>query len=132
MRPQGLSIVEVIVAMAILAIVMAGVLPGFIGNLQVNSRTELRGTAISIAQEELERLRQEDLLNPTPAFPRQRNVSVDGRTFLVVSRLCVNTAYCSGASRHVQVQVSYQGSQVYAAETIYTRLSQQIRSRPNP
>ena len=128
MKTRGLSIVEVVIALVILTIVLAGLLPSFIGNLQINNRTELRGTAVSIAERELEQYRRQNLTNisntqTTSPTPNPKDVPQDGRTYQVNTRFCVDTTRCSGNARQVVVQVNYQGSKLYEVETVYTQLS---------
>lgn len=126
MKTRGLSIIEVVIALVILTIVLAGLLPSFIGNLQINNRTELRGTAVSIAQRELEQLRRQNLAaisNTTTTTQAPKDVVQDGRTYQVSTRFCVDTSRCTGNARQIVVQVSYKGSKLYELETVYTQFS---------
>lgn len=122
-RSNGLTIVETIVALAILGVVLSFVVPSFVTNLQISSRTELRGTAVAVAQQVLEGLRQVDPTTlPSTGNSAPQSITVQGRTFQAVTTYCAQASFCSASARHVRVAVSYNGSQLYVAETVYTKL----------
>lgn len=129
LNKRGLSIIEAIVALAIIGIILAILIPSFVGNLRINNRTELRGVAIGLAQQRLEELRaQLPVPLPTTESSSSSSVAVQGRTFAVQTTYCPSdvpltsppTATCTATRVLVRVQVSYLGSVLYAAETVYT------------
>jgi general secretion pathway protein I len=128
---RGFTLVEALVAMALLGIAAAAILPAFMVQYDANSRAEIRGGAITAAQQVLEDLRLQDphtMPDPLgsgdpPDQPRQ--VAVGDQTYDVVARYCERAEFCPPAapgSRHITVEVSFQGRIVYVVETIYTQL----------
>jgi prepilin-type N-terminal cleavage/methylation domain-containing protein len=120
---KGLTLVEVLVALAILAL-LGPILGGFITYLQVNTRSEVRSAAVTVAQETLEGLR---LLNPQ-SLPSQgcseRTVTRSGRSFKVETCYCQNRQLCGQGARHITVQVFLRNEDqpVYRVETVFTQL----------
>lgn len=120
---KGLTLIEVLVALAILALI-GPVIAGFIAFLRVNTRAELRSTAVTLAQERLEGFR---LVNP-------QTLSVEGcedqltprggRSFRVQTCYCENRALCAAGARHIAVRVYLQGEDqpIYRVETVFTQL----------
>ncbi len=119
---RGLSLVELLVALAVLGLVLAFVVPAFTGYLQTNTQSELRSQAIALAQAKLEELR---LQNPA-ALPSsgsiEENRSQGGRTYTVRTSFCTHAGLCASGSRHIQVEVIWNGRVVYRAETVFTQL----------
>ena len=130
MKAKGFSIIEVIIAMAILAVVLTGVVGAFISNLQTNGRTELRGVAVSVAQEELETLRRQDPRTFPVADINKTVTTADGRSFQVRTRFCVNSSRCVGSAKQVVVEVSQQSRSIYTVETVFTNLREERGTRP--
>ncbi|WP_083922117.1 type IV pilus modification PilV family protein [Thermus igniterrae] len=122
-RHKGLTLVEVLVALAILALI-GPVLAGFISHLQVNTRAEIRSQAVTLAQERLEQLR---LVNPQ-TLPNSgcedQTQSRGGRTYTVRTCYCLNAGFCGPGARHLAVRVFLSGetAPVYQVETVYTQL----------
>lgn len=130
MNTRGLSIVEVVIALVILTIVLAGLLPSFIGNLQINNRTELKGAAVVIAQRKLEQLRRQDLTKTTlgtqTTGPTTEIATENGREFSVNTTFCRDVSRCIGSARQIVVEVFYpknSASKLYEVETVYTQFS---------
>lgn len=120
---KGFTLLEAILALALVAIVLTGLLPAFFVCLTTNTRNEERTLAAAAAQRTMESLR---LLDPTtlpstgsssPEF-----VAVGNREFEVVRRYCVRSEYCGTESRHLVVDVSYGGRRVVSVESVFTRL----------
>lgn len=122
-RARGLTLVEVLVALAILALI-GPVLAGFIGYLRINTRAEIRSQAVTLAQERLESLR---LVNPQ-SLPtggcQEETRSRGGRTYTVRTCYCENRSLCGAGARHLSVRVFLSGetTPVYQVETVYTQL----------
>lgn len=129
MNKRGLSIIEAIVALAVIGIILAILIPSFIGSLRITNRTELRGVAIGLAQQRLEELRSQlPTPLPTSEVSGSTSVTVQGRTFAIQTTFCPTdvplttppTPACTAQRVLVRVQVSYLGSVLYAADTVYT------------
>ncbi len=123
MRRRGLTLLEVLVALAILAVGLAGVLPAFVGFLRVNSRSEVITAASNVAQTFFERYRLQDPEAMPTSGTQSTQVDYQGRTFEVATSYCVQASYCGTGSRDIQVTVSYRGSPAFTAETVYTKVN---------
>lgn len=130
---DGFSLIEALVAIAILGIVLAALVPAFVGNLRTNTRSEIRGGAVRAAQQVLESLRAAGCFQPIECDSTQTYlptggtlgpeiVRAGGRDFSVVTRLCPNDAYCSENTRFLRVEVSLDERIVYTADTVYSQL----------
>lgn len=129
MRRDGLTLLEVMVALSILLIGLVAVVPAFISFLHVNTHSEVQTQAANLAQTYLEKYRLQDpsTMPPTSnSYPTTSTspVTVDyqGRTFTVVTTYCADTNYCGPTSRDIKVTVSYANQQVFSAETVYTKV----------
>jgi type II secretory pathway pseudopilin PulG len=120
---RGSTFVEVVVAMFLLAILLAGAVPSFLTFTDLNTRNERRTGAVQAARVALE---QHRLTQPStmPSFgatgPQQ--VSVGNRNYDVWTRYCVVSTLCNGNSRHLVVEVDQDGEKLYTAETVFTEL----------
>jgi prepilin-type N-terminal cleavage/methylation domain-containing protein len=121
---RGSTLVESLVALAILGIVAAGVLPAFTSQLDANRRNEVRSEAILAAQQSMEALR---ILDPQSEIPSggssaPRLVRVDDREFEVVTHYCEREDLCDTNARHIRIEVWFDERVVYDVETVYTQL----------
>jgi prepilin-type N-terminal cleavage/methylation domain-containing protein len=120
---RGFTLVEALLSMAILGILAAAMVPAFLTQVQSNTRSEMRTSAILAAQQIMEDLRLEDPGTlPASGASAPQQVVAGSQTFEVVTRYCVFEAYCDAATRHLVVEVFQDGRRVYDAETVYTRL----------
>ncbi len=122
-RQAGLSLLEALAAVGILAVAVVAVLPAFTTQLRSNERDIQRTAAINAVQQRLETLRMEDPASmPSSGASAPQLVTVGGWQFEVVTRYCDRPALCNANSRHVTVVATHEQRQVYDAETIYTRV----------
>jgi prepilin-type N-terminal cleavage/methylation domain-containing protein len=125
MSKKGISIIEVLVAIVVLGIALAGILPSFIGYSKLNRDADVRAGAATAATQVLDRLRQDtfgswsSLGDAVPGNTNQRTLSIDTgfRTYAVTVTLC-NTR-CTGTSRDVTVVVSSNGKEYYRVGTVF-------------
>lgn len=123
MTQRGFSLLECLVALAILGMILAGVVPAFFHYMDVNTRNELRTGAIAAAQEQMELTRGVDPQSmPSSGSAGPVFIDVGGREFEVLTTYCANAGYCGTDTRHVVVEVSFGGNTLYRTETVYTRL----------
>lgn len=121
---KGYTLVEVLVAMSILAIATAAATPAFVRQLHANTQSEIRAGAIAVAQDTLDALRSGSI-QTLPSSGTDGPFDADGgkRTYQVQREYCAISAYCpSNNTRHIKVHVSYHGTTVFTAETVLTRL----------
>ncbi|TVR64102.1 MAG: type II secretion system protein [Gemmatimonadales bacterium] len=118
---RGFSLIEAIVALAILAVVLGAVVPTFARNVRLNTDSELRGWAVAVAQEELDALRAS---GSWPASGSQQTVTAGEATFtshLAYERYCQGSV-CYDGARHVSLEVRHGGQTLYTVETVFTVL----------
>ena len=122
-RLAGLSLIEAIIAMAIVGILLAGVVPAFVTNLRVNTDSEIRTGAVAAAQTVLDQFR---------VLPKSRwqesgtTVAVvsHGRSFdvLVQYGAFCQDGTCYANSNLIQLEVSHGSRSRYAVSTVFTEL----------
>lgn len=119
----GFTLTEAVLAIAIVGIVLAAMLPAFLTYSDTNTLSEERSGAVAAAQQTMESWRQLDptTLVTTGAAP-VGIVEVGNREYEVISRFCTEPTYCDSDTRHILVEVRYGGRVVYTVESVFTRL----------
>lgn len=121
---KGLTIIEALVAIVILAIAMAALIPVFTRNAQINTRMELRSGAVSAAQYVLDDLRISQRSDWNGAWPTSESVSAGSRTYDVAIDVCrAGETGCLTTldAKHIRLEVSHGGTTYYEVETVFTR-----------
>lgn len=122
-RERGFSLLEAMAALGILSLATIGILPAFIVQLRANTRSEIRSGAVRAVQQALEELRLEDPVTlPDSGSTPPQLILVGDHEYAVVTSFCLRDEFCGTSSRHIEVEVSYEGRRVYAVETVYTQL----------
>lgn len=123
MSEKGFSLVESLCAMGVLSIALLGVVPTFHVLMQVDTLSEQRSNAVAAAQQVMEGLRQQlPSTLPSSGASAVQYISVGKRDYAVRALYCTKSAYCTTDTRHIVLEVSYGGKNVYIVETVYTRL----------
>jgi len=128
-RRDGLTLIEALVAVSILAILLAAVVPAFTNALRINTRSETRSQAVAAAQTVLESLRAQPPAD-WPAYtpggdPPVQQVDVGGRTFDVTvhyEEYCDAAGDCFDNAREIDLEVSFRDDVRYRVSTVYTEL----------
>lgn len=128
-RAEGLTLIEALVAVSILAILLAAVVPAFTNALRINTRSESRSQAVAAAQTVLESLRAQPP-SAWPAYsaggdPPVQQVEVGRRTFDVTVRYqeyCDASGDCFDNAREIDLEVSFRDEVRYTVSTVYTEL----------
>ncbi|HKJ82984.1 MAG TPA: type II secretion system protein [Mariprofundaceae bacterium] len=122
MREQGFSLIEALVAMAVLTILMGSLIPAFYYYNHANTRTEIKTEAVTVAQHLLDEYRQQSPSKMPTSGTTTSNMTTNNRTFAVRTTYCKNSNYCGPNTRQITIEVNYDGKTVYRTETVYTQL----------
>ena len=123
MNSKGFTLLEALISLGILGVTLVAMVPAFQTLMDANSVSEERSNALAAAQEVMEGLRHEDPASlPASGSSAVQAISVGAHEYEVVTHYCRNTTYCDSDSRHIVVEVSFAGKDVYAIETVFTRL----------
>ncbi|MCP3979331.1 MAG: type II secretion system protein [bacterium] len=125
LNSRGLTVVEVLVAMALVGIAAGGIMSAFLTQLQSNTLSESRSSAISAAEMELEALRMLDPATlPTSGSSSPKLVAIGDHAYAVTTHYCERTDLCaSSTARYVRVEVrDSQGTRAYDVEVVFTQL----------
>jgi prepilin-type N-terminal cleavage/methylation domain-containing protein len=123
MNSKGFTLLEALIALGILGVTLVALIPAFQMLMDANSLSEERSNALAAAQEVVEGLRHEDPASlPSSGSSAVQAISVGAHEYEVVTHYCQDTTYCGSDSRHIVVEVSFAGKDVYAIETVFTRL----------
>ena len=122
MNQRGFSIIEALIALAILSTVIASVIPIFISFSQANLQSQRRTEAIALSQIAVDGLRRE----PFTMWPESGTVhsqaSDTGTEYNVKTSFCTNELpFCDSGARHTRVEVMKDGKTYYQVETVYTQ-----------
>ncbi len=123
MKRQGFSLVEAIIAMAILSVVLAAIAPLFISYSQTNLQSQRRTEAVAIAQMEMDGLRKKPFANwPASGSVQSVPSGQSGNVYNVRTSYCTaELPYCDSGARHIKVEVIKDGRTYYQVETVYTQ-----------
>jgi prepilin-type N-terminal cleavage/methylation domain-containing protein len=119
---RGFSLIEGLIALAILGIVLTALASAFITCLDANTRLEQRTAAVAVAQRTIETLRRQEPATLPEDGTTVAVVALDGRDYEVLTHFCRDADFCSDDTRHLEVEVSFGGRTIYAVETVFTAL----------
>ncbi len=121
---KGFSLLEVMVSLFIFSVVLAGMSPAFVAQLQQNTASEVKTEAIMAAQQVLDSLRLQDISAlPLTGAGTPTTITFGPRAFVVTPTYCAISSYCtSNATRHIGIRVTYAGVLRYETETVFTQL----------
>ncbi len=121
---KGFSLLEVLFALAIFSIVLAGMPNFFITQTKLNMRSQIRTEALAAAKQRLDFLRLQDpSALPSSGDEGPETIDVNGRDFEVTTYYCEEPSFCSSVNnRHIRVSVVYRDEERYDVETVFTKL----------
>lgn len=125
MNERGLSLVETLVALALLGGLAMAVMPAFVSQMDANTRNEHRADAIGLALERLEELRFATPSALPTSGSDSRTAPTAGLDYEVRTFYCQDTSFCPPATagaRHLTVEVWLDGREVYDVATVFTEL----------
>lgn len=123
-KPGGFSLIEALVALAILGILLAFVIPSFAGFLQSNTDNEIRNQATIVAQQQMDFWRRQakgatGSTLPMSGSTTPQTVTQGGRSYAVTTLFCPDVSQCSSDKRQFRVEVRLGGRLVYSLEAVY-------------
>ncbi len=123
-QQAGFTMMEVLVAMTIMALVSAAMAPVFHQHAKTNTEMEKRTAAVEAAQQILDLLRFSDMTTlPTSGAGTTQTINTSGYAFSATPYYCRTADLCQSTStRHITVEISYQNEKIYELETVYTKL----------
>lgn len=120
---QGFTLLEVLIALVLFSLVMAGMAPAFISQIEHNHASEIQTEAMAVAEQVVDTYRFSDPTSlPTSGSPGNQNIALNGRTYVVTPTFCLRSAYCSTTMRHLTVAVKLNNVQRFSTETVFTQL----------
>ena len=120
----GFTLIETIIAIAILGLTLSFIIPAIVSNLRINNRSETRSYAIIASQRILEVLRAVNPQNlPVTGTGTAINVILGGKTYVATPTYCSISTYCTTTSRYVQVKVTLDTELLYTVETVFSRIT---------
>lgn len=119
---EGSSLVEVLIAVLILAGALVSMFSAMTSFTAMNTRTQLRSNAAFAARSQMERLRYTDPETYPSSGTQTTTAVVGANTFTVVTEYCVTSSYCNDNTRHVVVTIQESGKDVFETETVFTSL----------
>ena len=123
MSQRGFSLVEALIAVAIIGIAISAIAPAFFVQMDANTRNEERTEAAAAAALVMERLRYEDPSKmPDSGASDPRKITVGKRVYEAVVTFCAIPEYCGPGSRHVRTEVSLDDNVLYTIETVYSSM----------
>ncbi|WP_412026927.1 prepilin-type N-terminal cleavage/methylation domain-containing protein [Deinococcus yunweiensis] len=127
---QGITIVEVLVAMLVLGIAMGSVMSGLLANTSVNSKVGQKAEAARITEEKLEGYRQLGTYAAlNGATPITETITRGGVSYTVKTTFCPtdkpSTMACSNTAVYIRVEVNNGSKALYKADTYYTQFGQE-------
>lgn len=119
---RGFTMIEVLVALALFAIVSAVMTASFLGQMSFTLRAEERQGAIAAVTQALDQLRLSDPSTLPTSGSATQTVSAGEREYQVVTIYCQNSSLCGSSSRHIVVSATYRNQKIYEAQTVFARL----------
>jgi prepilin-type N-terminal cleavage/methylation domain-containing protein len=118
----GFTLVETVVALSLLAVAIAAMLPALVQAMRANTESEIRTGAVAVAQQEVDNLRAQS--GTWPSSGQTRAIAAGNGTYqstLSYQQYCEG-ATCYAGARIVTVEVRHNGKLYYRVQTVFTSL----------
>ena len=120
---HGFTLLEVLISLAIFSLLTAAFSPAMMSNVNHNQNMQEITNSIHVAQIVMDDLRFEnpgDL--PLGGQGDTQILEVHGKEYAATPFFCETAAYCDAQTRHIRLEVAYEGEVRYEVETVYTQL----------
>ena len=116
----GFTLLEILVAFGILAVLISLSTSFFMFNLRNNMDTEIRYEAMQAAQTVIDELRFQDVSTLTGV--KNEDVVINSRTYAVQVHYCELNDFCISTDiRHVAADVTYKNKVIYETDTVFSK-----------
>lgn len=118
---RGFGMIEAVIALTLLGVILASMVPAMIHYMQINTRAEIRTGAVAVAQQELDALRA---VETWPTSGSQRSVTVGNAVYTATlsHKPFCDAGGCYAGARLVHMEITHEGRSLYEVETVYTEL----------
>ena len=127
---EGMSLMEVLMAILILGIVLSFSLTGLLSNASINNGSETKSGAAIAVQRILDKTRVVDPSTlPLSGTDQGQSVTVGGRVYTVYTDYCVVADYCTTSARSVRVRAQLgSGPSLVSTDTVFTSINSTLES----
>jgi prepilin-type N-terminal cleavage/methylation domain-containing protein len=122
-QQDGFTLLEVLVALGLFALITGGLDPAIRSNAKRNDRMERTTSAIHAAQVVLDDYRSKRIRDlPSSGEQDVETITIDQREYEVYVFICEDDEYCDAETRRLRVVVTNRSEELYETETLYTEL----------
>ena len=122
---QGFGILEAVLAVALLGVALAGIVPVFVNYANANKNAEVRTGAVTVAERLLDELRQRPFASwnafRTDVAKTKIETGLRAYDATIVWDTPDLTLGNGSEIRHVRVEVFFSGERYYSVETVFTQ-----------
>ncbi|WP_162621413.1 type II secretion system protein [Deinococcus arenae] len=127
-RQAGFTIIELLVALAVLGIAMATIMSAMLANTNLNNKVEKQANAMRVAEQVMESYRQRSDYGTLRA-PLSQNVTMNGRTYTAMTTFCptdlpsatLSSMPCNNTSVYIRVEVRDGITALQKVESYFTQ-----------
>ncbi|PTA67773.1 type II secretion system protein [Deinococcus arcticus] len=125
----GFTVVELLIALAILGVAMSTVISAMLANTSLNTRVERQANAVRVSEQVMESYRQRTDYAALQFNDLSQTVVMNGQTYTANTDFCPNdlpqatknSMPCSSTSVYIRVEVKHGNTVLHRAETYFTQ-----------
>ncbi len=120
---SGFTLVETLMAITLLGIILAAVVPALLSNTALNRDSDYRTKGYQAVKRVIDEYRTVDLSDSSISVDNTRDINISGTSFKVSTDFCSVPAYCVSNAKQFVVTAKI-GQKVYATvETVFTTVN---------
>lgn len=119
-KKQGFTLIEVLIALTVLAVVFSVSIPVFVSFAGINRRSEQTTVANNAARQSLELLRNVPISTMSNSGNAAQNVTLDGHDLVITTYFCPETTPCNTTSKNIKVEVKENGKVLTTINTVFS------------